>query len=66
MKEVKPYRDTFPQRNEDYNIAKPMKQPDLFRKNQQIGRESEKNVVTNPALTLARQYSWKRARSLNR
>ena len=30
-----------------------MKQPDLFRKNQRIGRESEKNVVTNPALTLS-------------
>ena len=32
-KEVKPYRDTFPNRNENYNIAKQAKQPDLFRKN---------------------------------
>lgn len=52
VKEVKPYRDTLPQRNENYNIAKPMKQPDLFRKNQKIGRENEQFVVTNPALTL--------------
>ncbi|NOU93566.1 extracellular solute-binding protein [Paenibacillus sp. LMG 31456] len=51
-KEVKPYRDTLPQRNEYYNIAKPMKQTDLFRKNQQIGRENEKYVITNPTLTL--------------
>ncbi|MDQ0871558.1 putative aldouronate transport system substrate-binding protein [Paenibacillus sp. V4I3] len=51
-KEVKPYRDNLPQRNEWYNIAKPMKQPDLFRKNQQIGRDNEKFVVPNPALTL--------------
>ncbi|MDQ0885117.1 putative aldouronate transport system substrate-binding protein [Paenibacillus sp. V4I9] len=53
VKEVKPYRDTLPQRNEDYNIAKRMKQPDLFRKNQQIGSESDKHVVTNPTLTLS-------------
>ncbi|WP_248930370.1 extracellular solute-binding protein [Paenibacillus hamazuiensis] len=52
VKEVKPYRDTLPQRNENYNIAKPMKQPELFRKNQKIGRENEQYIVPNPALTL--------------
>jgi putative aldouronate transport system substrate-binding protein len=51
-KEVKPYRDTFPQRNENYNIAKPAKQPDLFRKNQKIGKENEQYIVPNPAHTL--------------
>ncbi|WP_282940634.1 extracellular solute-binding protein [Paenibacillus sp. RC67] len=51
-KEVKPYRDTLPQRNESYNITKPMKQTDLFRKNNQITKENEKYIVANPALTL--------------
>lgn len=51
-KEVKPYRDTLPQRGEAYNIAKIAKQPDLFRKSQKIGKENEKYIVANPALTL--------------
>ncbi len=51
-KEVKPYRDNLPQRSEAYNIAKPMKQPDLFNKNKKIGLENEKYIVVNPALTL--------------
>ncbi|MDQ0919203.1 extracellular solute-binding protein [Paenibacillus sp. V4I5] len=51
-KEVKPYRDTFPNRNENYNIAKKAKQPDLFRKNSQIGAENEKYIVPNPAHNL--------------
>ncbi|WP_231506289.1 extracellular solute-binding protein [Paenibacillus sp. UNC451MF] len=51
-REVKPYRDTLPQRNESYNIAKPMKQTDLFRRNVQITKENEKYIVVNPALTL--------------
>ncbi|ULL18302.1 extracellular solute-binding protein [Paenibacillus sp. H1-7] len=51
-KEVKPYRDTLPQRGESYNIAKPMKQTDLFRKNGQITKDNEKYIVANPALTL--------------
>lgn len=51
-REVKPYRDALPQRNESYNIAKPMKQTELFRKNNQITKDNEKYIVVNPALTL--------------
>ncbi|MBP1965450.1 extracellular solute-binding protein [Paenibacillus aceris] len=52
LKEVKPYRDTLPQRGESYNVAKAMKQPDLFRRSQQIGQSNEQFIVPNPALTL--------------
>ncbi|MBE1444465.1 extracellular solute-binding protein [Paenibacillus sp. OAS669] len=51
-REVKPYRDALPQRNESYNISKPMKQSDLYLKNNQITKENEKYIVVNPALTL--------------
>lgn len=51
-RDVKPYRDTLPQRGENYNIDKPSKEADLFRKNQKIGGENEQFIVTNPALNL--------------
>ena len=52
LKEVKPYRDTLPNRNENYNVEKPANQPDLFRKTQQLVKENEEFIVPNPALTL--------------
>ncbi|MCZ8518572.1 MULTISPECIES: extracellular solute-binding protein [Paenibacillus] len=51
-KEIKPYRDTLPHRGEAYNVAKPSKETDLFRKSQTVGKENEKFIVTNPAHTL--------------
>jgi putative aldouronate transport system substrate-binding protein len=51
-KEVKPYRDTLPNRDELYNIDKPSKDTELFLKNKKIGFENEKYAVPNPALTL--------------
>jgi putative aldouronate transport system substrate-binding protein len=51
-KEVKPYRDTLIQRGETYNMDKPMKQTDLFLKNNKIVAENDKYAVANPALTL--------------
>ncbi|WP_249898075.1 extracellular solute-binding protein [Paenibacillus sp. PK3_47] len=51
-KEVKPYRDTLLQRGETYNMDKPMKQTELFVKNNKVVAENEKYAVTNPALTL--------------
>jgi putative aldouronate transport system substrate-binding protein len=52
-KEVKPYRDTLLQRGEAYNMDKPMKQTDLFLKNNKIVSDNDKYAVPNPALTLA-------------
>ncbi|WP_454192423.1 extracellular solute-binding protein [Paenibacillus sp. Marseille-Q7038] len=52
LKEVKPYRDTMPNRNENYNIVKLAKQPDLFRKSQKFVKENDEFIVPNPALTL--------------
>ncbi|MNC30222.1 Lipoprotein LipO precursor [compost metagenome] len=51
-KEVKPYRDTLLQRGESYNMDKPMKQTELFQKNNKIVSDNEQYVVSNPALTL--------------
>jgi putative aldouronate transport system substrate-binding protein len=63
-KEVKPYRDTFPNRNENYNIAKKAKQPDLFRKNSQIGAENEQYIVPNPAHNLLSSTYSERGKEL--
>ncbi|WP_426452527.1 extracellular solute-binding protein [Paenibacillus sp. S-38] len=63
-KEVKPYRDTLPQRGEQYNIAKPSKQPELFRKGSQIGKENEQYIVTNPALNLDSTMYYERGKEL--
>ncbi|MNO28886.1 Lipoprotein LipO precursor [compost metagenome] len=51
-KEVKPYRDTLLQRGESYNMDKPMKQTELFQKNNKVVSDNEQYVVSNPALTL--------------
>lgn len=64
VKEVKPYRDNLPQRNEYYNIAKPAKQPDLFRKNTSIGKSNEQFIVPNPVLTLDSQTFAERGKEL--
>jgi putative aldouronate transport system substrate-binding protein len=50
--EVKPYRDTFPQRGDLYNMEKKPKGTELFNKNKQIVYENENYIVPNPALTL--------------
>ncbi|WP_166244666.1 extracellular solute-binding protein [Paenibacillus turpanensis] len=63
-KEVKPYRDTFPHRGEKYNIAKPAKQPDLFRKNSKIGGENEQFIVPNPAHNLLSSTYAERGKEL--
>lgn len=52
FKEVKPYRDTFPNRDEQYHMDKPSKDTDLARKSKLIGYENEQHAVPNPALTL--------------
>ncbi|MNC31157.1 Lipoprotein LipO precursor [compost metagenome] len=51
-KEVKPYRDTFPNRDEQYNMDKPSRDTDLARKSKLIGYENEQYAIPNPALTL--------------
>ncbi|WP_438444165.1 extracellular solute-binding protein [Gorillibacterium sp. sgz5001074] len=51
-KEVKPYRDTLLQRGEAYNMDKPMKQTELFLKNNKVVSDNDKYAVPNPALTL--------------
>jgi putative aldouronate transport system substrate-binding protein len=51
-KEVKPYRDMLPHLTEAEADWKRNLQPDLYRKNQRIGRENEAYIVPNPALTL--------------
>lgn len=52
VQEVKPYRDTLPQRGELYNMEKKNKGTELFALNKQIVYENEKYIVPNPALTL--------------
>ncbi|UQZ83275.1 Lipoprotein LipO precursor [Paenibacillus konkukensis] len=51
-REVKPYRDSLPQRGESYPNAKPMKQTELYRKNVELTKQNEQYIVANPALTL--------------
>ncbi|MDQ0902303.1 MULTISPECIES: extracellular solute-binding protein [unclassified Paenibacillus] len=63
LKEVKTYRDTFPYI--DSNPAlKPIRQPDLYRKNQQIIKENELYIVPNPALTLESETYAERGKEL--
>ncbi|UUZ85240.1 extracellular solute-binding protein [Paenibacillus sp. P26] len=63
QREVKPYRDNLPQR-EGYNV-KPSNEPPLMKKNQQIGRENEKYIVTNPALVLSSATYTDRGKELD-
>jgi putative aldouronate transport system substrate-binding protein len=63
LKEVKPYRDSLPYI--DSNPAlKPIRQPDLYRKNQQIIKENELYIVPNPALTLESETYAERGKEL--
>ncbi|MBD0384051.1 extracellular solute-binding protein [Paenibacillus sedimenti] len=64
LKEVKPYRDTFPNRGESYNIAKKAKQPDLFLKSSNIPAQNEKYIVPNPAYTLLSDTFSERGKEL--
>lgn len=52
FQEVKPYRDTFPQRGELYNMERPAKVSELHTKNKEIVRANEEFAVPNPALNL--------------
>ncbi|AWB44645.1 ABC transporter substrate-binding protein [Paenibacillus sp. CAA11] len=52
VQEVKPYRDSLPQRGELYNMEKKAKGTELFNLNKKIVYENEKYIVPNPALTL--------------
>ncbi len=51
-REVKPYRDTFPNRDEQYHMDRPSRDTELARKSKQIGYENEQYAIPNPALTL--------------
>jgi putative aldouronate transport system substrate-binding protein len=51
-REVKPYRDTFPNRDEQYHMDRPSKDTALARKSKRIGYENERYAIPNPALTL--------------
>ncbi|RRJ65726.1 extracellular solute-binding protein [Paenibacillus oralis] len=52
VQEVKPYRDTLPQRGDLYNMEKKPKGTALFDLNKKIVYENENYIVPNPALTL--------------
>lgn len=52
LREVKPYRDMLPYFTEPDPLIKPSLQPDLYRKNQQVMKDSQIYIVENPALTL--------------
>jgi len=64
LKEVKPYRDMLPYLGEDEASLKPNLQPDLFRKNQRIGKSYASYLVTNPALTLDSETFAERGKEL--
>ena len=52
LKEVKPYRDIFPYWIDNPAPIKPNHQPELYQKNQQVGRNNRNYIVENPALNL--------------
>lgn len=52
LKEVKPYRDTLPFLGSSNPALKPVQQPELFRKNQQLGKANEAYIVPDPTLSL--------------
>ncbi|MCM3782409.1 extracellular solute-binding protein [Neobacillus mesonae] len=52
VQEVKPYRDSLPQRGELYNMERKAKGTPLHNLNKQIVQDNEKYIVPNPALTL--------------
>jgi putative aldouronate transport system substrate-binding protein len=65
LKEVKPYRDMLPLLLDDQSSVKPNLQPDLYRKNQQIGKLSRSYIVDNPALTLESATYMERGKELD-
>lgn len=52
LREVKPYRDLLPYLTVDQSSIKPALQPELYLKNQHIGKLNRGHIVENPALTL--------------
>lgn len=65
LKEVKPYRDMLPYLGEEAALIKPSLQPDLYRKNQQIGKSYNDYLVSNPALTLDSEIYSERGKELD-
>jgi putative aldouronate transport system substrate-binding protein len=64
LAEVKPYRDTLPFLGDTNPLLEPVKQPELFRKNQRIHKENESYIVSNPALTLNSDIYAERGKEL--
>ncbi|MFC4101347.1 extracellular solute-binding protein [Paenibacillus xanthanilyticus] len=65
LKEVKPYRDILPNFGEDLADIQPVRQPDLFLKNQRIGAMYRSYLVMNPALTLDSYTNEERGKELD-
>ncbi len=63
-REVKPYRDTLPFLGETNPALKQALQPELFRKNQLIGKQNERYIVPNPAHTLESETYAERGKEL--
>ncbi|WP_159887803.1 extracellular solute-binding protein [Paenibacillus puerhi] len=64
LKEVKPYRDMLLFLGEQKASVKPNLQPELFRKNQRIGKENNAYIVANPALNLNSETFAERGKEL--
>ncbi|MDQ1912645.1 extracellular solute-binding protein [Paenibacillus sp. GD4] len=65
LREVKPYRDMLPSLGEEEAAIKPSVQPELFRKNQRIGKEYTSYIVPNPALILDSETFTERGKELD-
>ncbi|TYP78978.1 extracellular solute-binding protein [Paenibacillus methanolicus] len=65
LKEVKPYRDMLPNFGEDLDSIQPVRQPELFQKNQRIGDMYRSYLVMNPALTLDSATNEERGKELD-
>lgn len=64
LREVKPYRDLLPNLAEYQRSIKPVRQPELYQKNQQIGKMNREYTVENPALTLESDTYRERGKEL--
>lgn len=61
---MKPYRDLLPNLAEYQRSIKPVRQPELYQKNQQIGKMNREYTVENPALTLESDTYRERGKEL--
>ncbi|MBB3113126.1 putative aldouronate transport system substrate-binding protein [Paenibacillus phyllosphaerae] len=64
LKEVKPYRDALLYLDEDHMSIEPVRQPELYVKNQLIGATYNNYIVPNPALTLESATNEERGKEL--